>query len=76
MTCNNPKLDLINMNAYIKLSENQSICSKDIEGKQNSGVNQGSLLWYICPKNDVQNPNLNHVEKISQYQCTYKKKIG
>ena len=42
MTCNNPKLDLINMNAYIKFSGNQSICSKDIEGKQNSGVNQGS----------------------------------
>ena len=41
MTCNNPKLDLINMNAYIKLSENLSICSKDIEQKRNSGVNLG-----------------------------------
>ena len=41
MMCNNPKLDLINMNAYIKFSENRSICSKDIERKQNSGVNQG-----------------------------------
>ena len=40
MMCNNPKLDLINMNAYIKFSENRSICSKDIERKQNSGVNQ------------------------------------
>ena len=39
--CNNPKLDLINMNAYIKFSENQSICSKDIEWKRNSGANQG-----------------------------------
>ena len=27
---------------YIKLSENRSICSKDIKRKQNSGVNQGS----------------------------------
>ena len=43
--CNNSNLDLINMNAYIKLSENRSICSKDIERKQNSGVNQGSKLW-------------------------------
>ena len=39
--CNNPKLDLINMNTYIKSSENLSICSKDIERKRNSGVNQG-----------------------------------
>ena len=42
ITCNNPKLDLINMNAYIKFSgnrSNRSICSKDIERKQNSGVN-------------------------------------
>ena len=53
MTCNNPKLYLINMNAYIKFSENQSIISKDIERKQNSGVNQRPLLWYKCPKNDV-----------------------
>ena len=43
--CNNPNLDLINMNADIKLGENRSICSKDIERKQNSGVNQGSQLW-------------------------------
>ena len=42
MTCNNPKLDLINMKAYIKFRENRSFCSKDIEGEQNSGVNQGS----------------------------------
>ena len=39
--CNNPKLDLVNMNAYVKLSENLSICSQDIKRKQNSGVNQG-----------------------------------
>ena len=39
--CNNPNLDLVNMNAYIKFGENLSICSQDIEGKQNSGVNQG-----------------------------------
>ena len=41
MTCNNPKLDLVNMNAYIKFGENLSICSQDIELKQNFGVNQG-----------------------------------
>ena len=42
MTSNNPKLDLINMNAYIKFSGNRSICYKDIERKQNFGINQGS----------------------------------
>ena len=41
MMCNNPKLDLVNMNAYIKFSENMSIGSQDIERKQNFGVNQG-----------------------------------
>ena len=33
-TCNNPKLDPVNMNAYIKFGENLSICSQDIEWKQ------------------------------------------
>ena len=37
----NPKLDLVNMNAYIKFGENQSICSRDIERKINFGVNKG-----------------------------------
>ena len=41
MTCNNPKLDPVNMNAYIKLSENMSISSEDIEQKKNFGINQG-----------------------------------
>ena len=41
MMCNNPKLDLVNMNAYIKFGENMSASSQDIEWKQNFGVNQG-----------------------------------
>ena len=41
MTCYNPKLDPVNMNAYIKFSENMSISSEDIEQKQNFGINQG-----------------------------------
>ena len=40
MTCNNSKLDLVNMNAY-KFGENISSSSQDIEGKRNFGVNQG-----------------------------------
>ena len=41
MMCNNPNLDLVNMNAYIKFDEILSICSHDIERKQNFCVNQG-----------------------------------
>ena len=41
MRCNNPKLDLVNMNAKIKFGEILSICSQDIERKQTFGVNQG-----------------------------------
>ena len=40
MSGKNTNLDLANMNAYIKFSEILSICSLDIERKQNFGVNQ------------------------------------
>ena len=53
MTCNNPKLDLINMNAYIKFGEILPIGSQDIERKQNFGVNKGQSLWYKFPDNDM-----------------------
>ena len=39
--CNDPILDLVNMNAYIKFGEILTICSQDIEQKLNFGVNQG-----------------------------------
>ena len=41
ITHNNPKLNLVNMNAYIIFGGIMSIFSQDIEGKRNSGVNQG-----------------------------------
>ena len=53
VTCNNPIVDLVNMNAYEKFGEIMSICSQDIEGKRNFGVNQGPQQWYKCAKNDV-----------------------
>ena len=53
MMCNNPDLDLVNMNVYIKFCEILSICSQDIERKQNFEVNQGPQLWYKCAKNGV-----------------------
>ena len=41
MTFNDPKLDLVNVNAYIKFGENLLICSRDIEQKRNFVLNQG-----------------------------------
>ena len=41
MMCNNPNVDLVNMNAYMNIGEILSICSQDIERKGNFGVNQG-----------------------------------
>ena len=37
----NPKLDLVNMNAYIKFVEYMSVSSQDNERKRNFGANQG-----------------------------------
>ena len=39
--CNNPKLDIVNINAYIKFGEHLSICPQDIERKRKIDVNQG-----------------------------------
>ena len=33
--CNNPNLDLVDINAYTKFDEFLSICSEDTEQKQN-----------------------------------------
>ena len=52
MTCNNPKLDLVNMNACIKFGEIMLICSQDNECKRNFGLNQGLSLWYKFGKNE------------------------
>ena len=41
MTGNNPKLDLVNDDVHTKFGLILSICSQDIERKQNSDVNQG-----------------------------------
>ena len=41
MTGNNPKLDLVNVDKHTKFGQILSICSQDIERKQNSDVAQG-----------------------------------
>ena len=38
LMCNNPNVDLVNMNAYIKFGEILSFCSQDIEQKRNFGI--------------------------------------
>ena len=42
MSCDNPNVDLVNINVYIKFGEILSISSQDIEWKRNFGINQGS----------------------------------
>ena len=61
MTCNNPKLDVVNLNAYIKFGENMSICSQNIEWKRSFGVNQGTLLFTNFAKMTCHNPKLDLV---------------
>ena len=41
MTGDNTKLDLVNVDVHTKFGQILSICSQDIERKQNSDVNQG-----------------------------------
>ena len=41
MTGNNAKLDHVNVDVHIKFGQILSICSRDIERKQNSGIKQG-----------------------------------
>ena len=41
MTCTDLKIDVVNINAYLKFGEILSICSQDLEQKQTFGLNQG-----------------------------------
>ena len=41
MTGNNPKVDVVNVDVHTKFDLILSICSRDIERKQNSDINQG-----------------------------------
>ena len=66
ITCYNLKLDLVNMNAYIKFGEKISVSSQDIERKRNFVINQGPLLWYKCAKMMCNNPKLD-LAKMNAY---------
>ena len=39
--CNNPNVDLVNMNAYIKFGKKMLVSPQDFERKRNFGINQG-----------------------------------
>ena len=52
--CDNPNLDLVNINAYTKFGKIPSICSQDIERKrnydgENNGWNDGQPKSSIVP---------------------------
>ena len=59
--CYNPKLDLVNMNPYIKFGENYIHLFPRNCAKTNFGVNQGPLLWYKCAKMKCNNSKLDLV---------------
>ena len=61
MTCNNPKLEFGNLNAYIKFGENMSSSSQDIERKQNFGVNKGHSSGTNVRKIMNNNAKVDHV---------------
>ena len=46
MTANNPSLDLVSINSYIKFGQILSICSQNIERKQKTNINQGPSVCY------------------------------
>ena len=61
ITGNNFNLDLVNMNAYIKFGEFLSICSQDIERKQNFGYIKGHNSGTNVRKIMYNNPKVDHV---------------
>ena len=61
MMCNNPKLDLANMNVYIKFGVILSICSPDIEWKLIFCVKKGHNSGRNVRKMMCNNPNVDLV---------------
>ena len=61
MLCNNPKLDLTKMNAYIKLGEILPMDSQDIERKRNFGIKRTITLVQISKKMMCNNLKLDLV---------------
>ena len=67
MSCDNPKLGIVNNNMYAKYDPNPSILSQDIVQKPILGINQGPLtllkwIWDLCANNmHIFRPWPNHL---------------
>ena len=62
MTCNNPKLDLVNINVYIKFGDILSICSQNIERERNfRHISRNITLVQTLRKMMCNNPLLDLV---------------
>ena len=61
MMYNNPKLDLVNTNTYIKFDENMSSSSPDFEQKRNFGIKKGHNSGTNLGKMMCNNPIVDHV---------------
>ena len=59
--CKIPKLDLVNMNAYIKFGENLSICSQDMGGNEILALIKGHNSGTNMRKRTCNNPKLDPV---------------
>ena len=61
MMGNSPSLGIVNINANTKFGQNLFICSKDIERKRNSDINQGHNSVTNKSKMTGNNPNIDLV---------------
>ena len=61
MMCNNRKLDLAKMNAYIKFGEILPIGSQDIERERNFGIIKGHNSGTNVRKMMCNNPKVDHI---------------
>ena len=68
MTGNNPKLDVVNVDARKNIGQILSLCSQGIERKQNSDINQGPRL---C-QNFAKNARKQSQARSCQCCCAYK----
>ena len=66
MTGNNPNLDLVNINAYMKFGKSLFIFSQDIERKRKSDINQGPYLCYKVSKGAKIRNRYNQVPHMTQ----------
>ena len=61
MKCNNPNVDIVNINVCTKFCQILSIHSKDIEQKPNSDIKNGRKSVAILPKMMLYTPNMDLV---------------